>query len=78
MSKLKGISGLGSSRGWHGESIRHSLARSGISTGRVRFDMDEYHKGLIIESREHKSISRDSIEKLVLDHLRENPNYYKK
>ena len=39
IGKVKGLSkvvGLGTGKGWRNESLRHSLARQGIPTGRKR------------------------------------------
>jgi hypothetical protein len=37
-----------------------------------------FNKGFEVESKEHPNMSKESIRQLVLDHLREKPDYYNK
>ena len=67
-------------RGWHNQPMEHGLAAKGIKSSgknkRCRINMMHIHKGLIIEAKEHPSLSPTEVENVVIDHLKQDPDYY--
>jgi len=57
-------------------SLKNEEAVEGDSYG--TFPMEQFHVGLITETKEHSEIDGVQIAQLVLDHLKEDPTYYNK
>lgn len=61
------------------EAFKNAIFKEDVENGEFgNFPIDSFHKGLKTELDEHKDLNPLEVAKLVIDHIKDNENYYNK